>query len=73
MGERPLLCCSGCPVFALHHAVVGGRSAKGDTISSIVGTHTVKGAAASDTTLVMINVRWFEIEARRLIVTAILV
>ena len=73
MGERPLLCCSGCPVFALHHAVVGGRCAKGDTISSIVGTHTGKSAAASDTTLEVINVRRFEIGACWLIVTAILI
>ncbi len=73
MGERTLLRCSRSPVFALHHAVIGGRGTKGDTISSIVGTHTGKSAAASDTTLEMVDMRRFEIGARWLIVAAILV
>ena len=73
MGERPLLCCSGCPVFALHHAVVRRGAAKRDAISLIVGPHAGEGAAASDSTFEMINVRWFEIGACRLIVIAVLV
>jgi hypothetical protein len=73
MGERPLLCCSGCPVFALHHTVVRRGAAKRDAISLIVGPHAREGVAASDTTFEMINVRWLEIGACRLIVTAILI
>ena len=73
MGERPLLCCSGRPVFALHHSVVRRGAAKRDALSLIVGPHAGEGATASDTTLEMINMRWFEIGACRLIMTAILI
>ena len=73
MGERTLLSCSGCPIFALHHAVVGGGAAKRDPISLIAGPHAGKGAATGDSAFEMVNVRWFEIGASRLIVAAILV
>ncbi len=73
MGERALLRCSPSPVLALHHAIVSGRGTKGDTISSIIGTHTGKSAATSDATLEMVDMRRFEIGARWLIVASILV
>ena len=55
MGERPLLCCSGRPIFALHHAVVRRGAAKRDTISLIVGAHARKGAAPNDAPLEMVD------------------
>jgi len=73
VGERPLLRCSSCPVFALHHAVVRGGTAKRGTISSIVGPHADEGATVSHATFEMVDVRRLEIRACRLIVTAILI
>ena len=55
MGERPLLCCSGRPIFALHHAVVRRGAAKRDAISLIVDAHARKGAAPSDAPLEMVD------------------
>src|SRR2546428_7685135 len=73
VSEGALLCCSGGPVFPLHHAVVSRGTAKRYSISLIVGTHASKGAAPGDTPFEMVDVRRFEVRACRLIVAAILI
>jgi hypothetical protein len=73
VSEGALLCCSGSPVFPLHHAVVSRGTAKRYSISLIVGTHASKGAAPGDPPFEMVDVRRFEVRACRLIVAAILI
>src|SRR5580704_1970719 len=71
--ESTLLCCASSPIVSLHDAVIGGWAAKRDAVSLIVGAHARKGAAASDSTFEMVDVRGFEVWASRLIVAAILI
>ena len=73
MCEGTLLCCASSPIVSLHDAVIGGWAAKRDAVSLIVGAHARKGAAASDSTFEMVDVRGFEVWASRLIVAAILI
>jgi len=73
MGEDAALGGASSPVFALHHAVVGGGAAEGDAISMIVCTDAGEGAATRDAAIEMVDVRRLEIEAGGLIVTAVFV
>ena len=54
--EGSLLGCAPGPILALHHAVVGGRTAERDPIPLIVRAHAGESAAAGDATLEMIDV-----------------
>ena len=71
--EHALLRRSRCPVFALHHAVVGGRRAETDAVPSIVRPHSGERAASRNFAFEMIDVRRLEIRTRPLIVAAIFV
>ena len=73
MCEGPLLRSSRAPKLSLHHAVVGRRTAKSDTVSLVVGAYPGEGTAPGDSTFEMIDMRRFEVCSCRLIVAAILV
>src|ERR1700733_34669 len=73
MSEGAALRGASSPVFALHHAVVGGGAAEGDAISMIVCADAGEGAATRDAAIEMVDVRRLEIEAGGLIVTAVFV
>jgi len=66
-------CCATGPVLSLHHAVIRCRTAKRDAVSLMVGAHARKGAAASDATFEVVDMRGFEVRASRLIVAAVLI
>ena len=61
------------PVFALHHAVIGGRRAECDAVPLIIRSHPGKRAASRNSAFEVIDVRGFEIRTRRLIVVAVLI
>jgi hypothetical protein len=60
-------------MLPLHHAIVSRRATECDLISLVVGADTRKRAAPGDATFEMVDVRWFEIRTRRLVVAAILI
>jgi len=61
------------PVFSLHKPVVRCGAAKGDPSSLIVGSHSGKRAASGHAPFEMIDMSWFKVWARRLIVAPILI
>ena len=73
VSESALLGGARGPVLALHHSIVGGRTAKCDPIPLVIGADSGEGAAAGHLTFEMVNVGRFEVRTRRLIVAAILV
>jgi len=56
VGEDALLRRAGGPIFAVHHAVVGGGAAEGDAVTLIVGAHAGEGAAAGNAAFEMVDV-----------------
>jgi hypothetical protein len=73
VGESSALCCAGRPVFPGHDTVVGCRTAEGDAVSLVVGSHAREGAAAGYLSLEMVNVGRFQIWPGRLVMAAVLV
>jgi hypothetical protein len=73
MSESTLLCCSGGPILSLHHAIVRCGTAESNSIPLIVGAHAGKGAAPGNAAFEMVDMRRFEVGARRLVVAAVLV
>ena len=73
MGEDALATSSPGPIFACHVAVVSGRSAPGQAVAPIVGTHSVEAVTASQFSLEVVDVRQLNVRHRALIVVAILV
>jgi len=71
--EGTVLRWSGTPIFSLHHAAVGCRTAKRDAVSLIVRAHACKGAAPGNATFEVLDMGRFEVWACRLIVAAIFV
>ena len=54
--EGSLLCCSASPILALHHAIIGCSTAKGDSISFVIRADPSEGTAAAHPPFEMINV-----------------
>jgi len=73
MSESSLLRAPRSPILALHHAIIGGRTSKRNSISFIVGAHAGEGAASRHASLEVVNVRRLQARTSRLIVTAILI
>src|SRR5208282_3928468 len=71
--KSPLLRRSGRPILPLHHAIIGCRTAKRDSIPFIIGADASKGAASGHSPFKVVNVGRLQIRARRLIVAAILI
>jgi len=71
--EGALLRGSGSPIFALHHAIVGGGSAECDAVSVIVRAHPGKGTAPRDLAPEVVDVGRLQIGAGGLIVAAVLI
>jgi hypothetical protein len=73
MCESALLRRARRPILSLHYTVVRRWTAERDAVALVVSPHTSERAAASDASLEMVNVRWFQIQTRRLVVAAVLV
>src|SRR5882762_3592716 len=73
MRECALLCGSRCPIFTLHHAIVGCWAAERDPIPLIIRSHASECTAARHQSLKVIDMRWFQIGPGRLIVTSVFV
>src|SRR5215472_5321909 len=71
MCERPPLAPSCCPVFALHHSIVGCGGAERDSISLVVCAHACKRAAPGDPSLEVVNVRRLQVWPGRLIMATV--
>src|SRR6266853_515094 len=73
MCECTLLCGSRCPIFTLHHAIVGGWAAERDPVALIIRAHACERAAPRYQAFKVINMRRLEIGPCRLVVTAVFV
>src|SRR5882762_10364030 len=73
MRECALLCGSRCPIFTLHHAIVGCWAAERDPIPLIIRSHAGECTAARHQSFKVIDMRRFQIGPGRLIVTAVFV
>jgi hypothetical protein len=73
MSESSVLRRSGCPVFTKRNAVVRCGIAEGDAVPFVIGPHAGKRAATRYAALEMVNVGWFQIGARGLIMATILI
>src|SRR5258706_9730176 len=73
MGESALVRGSRCPIFTLHHAIVGCWAAECDPISLIIRSHASECTAARHQSFKVIDMRWFQIRPGRLIVTTVFV
>lgn len=56
VSKDTLLCCPGGPVLAQHDTIIGGRTAKRDSIPLVIGAHASKGAAPGYPPFEMVNV-----------------
>ena len=61
------------PVFALHHAVIGGWRAETDAVPLVIRPHSGERAASRNSAFETIDVRRLEIRTGTLIVAAVLV
>ncbi len=73
MCKGPIMGCSPREIFALHKRVIGCWVSEGKPVPLVVCPHARKIRAAGYLTFEMVDVRWFLIEACRLIVAAVLV
>src|SRR6266481_860579 len=73
MCERTLLRGSRCPIFTLHHAIVGGWTAERDPVPLIIRAHAGERAAPRYQAFEVINMRRLQIRPCRLVVTTVFV
>ena len=73
VAEDALIRLPSCPVLACHIAVVGSGSSPGETVTVVVGTHSVEATATCQLSFEVINAGEFDIGRSWLIVIAVLI
>jgi hypothetical protein len=73
VGKGALLCCSGGPVLALHYSIIRGWAAERDPVPFVIRADAGEGAASGHLSFEMVNVGWFQVRSRGLIVAAIFI
>ena len=77
-GESYVRECTGlrstaCPIFSLHKPVIGCGCAEWNPVAFVISAQTNEAGTSGDATPKMVDVRWLQIRARRLVMAAVLI